>query len=119
MIDPSDGLSALAQGFVHHRLQQPLDFALLVGLAVDPDADRLLLGAHVLHQCLDGFGQIGHRGGSDLAAASLIDRGTQALNRVAHFCGAAGGEGWLGCMVVDRGGEPVLQFGVEAVLRAT
>ncbi len=50
----------------HHDLQEPLDLALLLGLAVDPVADHLLLGAHVVHQALDGLGQIRHGGGGGL-----------------------------------------------------
>ena len=43
------------------------DVAVELGLRVGPVADHLLLGAHVLHQALDRFGEIGHRRGRRLA----------------------------------------------------
>ena len=46
-----------------------------------------------------------------------VDRLAQAVDGRAHLAGAAGGDDRLGRVVVDRGGEPVFQFGVEAVLR--
>ena len=49
--------------FLHEALQHRLDVALLIGLGFDPVADHLLLRAHVLHQSLDAFGELGHGGG--------------------------------------------------------
>ena len=46
-----------------------------------------------------------------------VDRLAQAVDGRAHLAGAAAGHDRLGGLVVDRGGEPVFQFGVEAVLR--
>ena len=70
-----------------------------------------------MHQALDRLGQIGHGGGGALAGAGLIDRLAQAIDGRAHLAGAAAGHDRLGGLVVNGGGEPVFQFGVETVLR--
>ena len=80
----------------HHDLQQLLDLALLLGLRVDPVADHLLLGAHMVHKALDRFGEIGHRGGRGLPGLDLVDRIAQPLDRGAHFARHAGGSAGFG-----------------------
>ena len=77
--------------FAHHDFEKLLDLALLLGLPVDPIADQLLFGAHVVHQTLDRLGEVGHGGGSGLARAALIDGLAQLLDRAAHFERDAGG----------------------------
>ena len=67
---------SLVYVLTHDHFQQPLDIALLLGLAIDPVTDRLLLDAHMVDQTLDRFGQIRHRRGRGLALAGVVDRET-------------------------------------------
>src|SRR5690348_18468138 len=67
--------------FAHQNLKQAADVAMLFGLGVDPVADHLLLGAHVVDQPLNSFGQIGHGGGRRPTRAALADRLLQPLDR--------------------------------------
>ena len=69
----------------HQHFEQAADLALLLGLRLDPVADHLLLGAHVLDQALDRLGEIGHGGGRGLARAGFGDRLAQLLDRAAHL----------------------------------
>ncbi len=74
----------------------------------------MLLGAHMRHQALDRLGQIGHRGrGVAAAAAAFLERGAEAIDRALHV---AGGAGLIAGNAAYRGGKPVLEVGVEAVL---
>ena len=52
-----------------------------LGLRVHPVADHLLFGAHVLHEALDRFGEVGHRRRRRLAGADFIDGIAQPLDR--------------------------------------
>ena len=92
---------------------------MLLGLAIHPIADRLLLNAHLRNQALDRFSQIGHGGRGGLVTAGLGNSGTQPLNRVSHVARTTVGEDGFGGVVVDRSGEPVFEFGVEPVLGST
>src|SRR5664279_4440924 len=76
--------------FAQHAFEKFLDLALLLGLAVDPIADHLLLGAHVVHEALDRLGEIGHGIGGGLAGAGLVDGFAQTFDRRAHFDRDAG-----------------------------
>src|SRR5258707_99007 len=62
----------LVETFAHEDFQQFSDFAMLLGLGVDPVADHLLLRAHVVDQPLDSLGKIGH-GGSRRPARTIFD----------------------------------------------
>ena len=98
-------------------LEQPLDLAMLAGLAVDPFADQLLLAAHMVNEALDRLREVRHRGGRRLVGAALGDHLVQSLD-----CGidvAAGGRRRhvLAAEIAHRGGEPILELGVEPVLR--
>src|SRR6476646_7438258 len=53
-------------------LEYFLDLAVLLALAVGPFADHLLFGPHMRDQTLNGFGEVGHRGGSGTARAALF-----------------------------------------------
>src|SRR5882672_965162 len=68
-------------GLERDALQQALDLAVLLALAVGPFADHLLLGAHMRDQALNGFGEIGHRRRS-VAAAAFLHRRAQAVEGV-------------------------------------
>src|ERR1700694_840418 len=61
-------------GLARDALQQALDLAVLLTLAVGPFADHLLLGAHMRDQPLNGFGEVGHRGRGASAPAALFPR---------------------------------------------
>src|SRR5580700_10857212 len=71
-------------------LQQSLDFAVLLALAVGPFADHLLLGPHMRDQALDGFGQIGHRPGGAAARDAFLQGQPQPLDRGLKLAAAAG-----------------------------
>src|SRR5450631_3499735 len=91
-------------------LEQPLDFAILLALAIGPFADHLLLGAHMRDQSLDGLGEVGH-GCRGVAVAVVLDRGAQPLDRGRQLAAGA-----VAGIFAHRGGEPVLEVGIEAVL---
>src|ERR1700743_1471059 len=101
-------------------LQQLLDLAVLLALAVGPFPDHLLLGAHMRDQTLDRFCEVGHRrGGAAAAAAALLERGAQPVDRALQLAAPppprprrASAEN-----SAPGGGEPVLQIGIEPVLR--
>src|ERR1700728_3831669 len=59
-------------GFARQDFHEAADVVVELSLRVRPVADHLLFGAHVLHQALDGFGEIGHGGGGRLAGAGLV-----------------------------------------------
>ncbi len=59
-------------GLTRDVLEQLLDLAVLLALAVGPFADHLLFGPHMRDQTLNGFGEIGHRGGGAAARAALF-----------------------------------------------
>ena len=103
----------------HHDLKEFLDFALLRGLRVHPVADHLLFGTHMVDETLDRLGKVGHGGRSGFAGLDLIDGAAQAVDRGPDFAAHAGRDCRLGRLIVDGGGEPVLEFRVEAVLRLT
>src|SRR5215470_11620558 len=67
--------------FAHQNLKQAADVAMLFGLRVDPVADHLLLGAHVVDQPLNSFGQVGHGGGGRSARAAVITPASPAVPR--------------------------------------
>ena len=94
---------------------------LLLGLRIDPVADHLLLGAHVLDEALDRFGEIGHRVGRGLARSGVADRLLEPVDRELDL-GRRRRPPTRPRLGVDaeiahRGREPVLELGVEAVLR--
>src|SRR5579859_4447048 len=61
--------------------EQSLDLPVLLALAVSPFADHLLLGAHVGHEALDGFGEARHGRRRRLAAAALFECRAQPVDR--------------------------------------
>src|SRR5215470_17555561 len=94
---------------------------MLLGLRIDPVSDHLLLAAHVVHQPLNRFREIGHGGRGGPARSALGDCLPQSLDGDAQIaldrarCGR-------GCVPADAeiahgGGEPILEFNIEAVLR--
>src|SRR5215813_5255770 len=100
-------------GLPRQPLQQPLDLAVLLTLAVGPFPDHLLLSAHMRDQPLNGLREIGHRRGGGAATAAFLDRDTQLVE-----CGGEVARGRaVIAIVADRRGEPVLEVGVEAILR--
>src|SRR5215469_10467814 len=91
-------------------LQEPLDLAVLLALAVGPFPDHLLLGAHMRDQPLNGLREIGHRRGGGAATAAFLDRDAQLVE-----CGGeVTGGGAVIAVMADRRGEPVLEVGIEA-----
>src|SRR6202790_1861434 len=90
-------------GLARDPLEQFLDLAVLLALAVGPFADHLLFGAHMRHQTLNGFGKIGHRGGGAAARTALFQAAPQPLDRCLEF--AAGARGAIGGIFEHRGGE--------------
>src|SRR5437879_11834452 len=66
-------------------LQQLLDLAVLLALAVGPFADHLLLGAHMRDQALDGLGAVGHRRRGVAAAAALFNHRAYPFPRLLPF----------------------------------
>src|SRR5689334_3969255 len=106
---PDHALALLA--LLGEAFEQPLDLAALLALAVSPFADHLLLGAHMRHQSLDGFGEVGHRRGVAAAAAFFYCR-AELVERRGEIAGHP-----LAAILAHRGGEPVFEVGVEAVLR--
>src|SRR5258708_7092181 len=101
--------------------QQAADLAVLLALAVGPFADHLLLGAHVRDQRLDRFGETGDRWGGAGAGGASREQGARRLARgleLAARTAAARCNGDLAAAIFAHGGrEPVLEVGVEAVLR--
>ena len=59
-------------GLARDPLQQFLDLAVLLALAVGPFADHLLFVPHMGDQTLNGFGEVGHRGRGAAVAAGAI-----------------------------------------------
>ena len=86
----------------------------MLALAVGPFADHLLLGAHMRDQALDGLGEVGHRRRGAAAAAALFSHRAYPFHRMLQFAGDAGS---AVAIFAYGGGEPVLEVGVEAVLR--
>src|SRR5215813_3865084 len=101
----------------HHDLKELLDLALLRSLRVHPVADHLLFSTHMVDEALDRLGEISHRGRSGLAGLDLIDGATQTLDRGTNLAGHAGHSRRFSGLIVDGGGQPILEFRVEAVLR--
>ena len=95
----------------------------MLGLGLDPVADHLLLGAHVVDQPLDRFGEIGHGGGRRPARSALGDGLAQSLDRRSEISRRRARDRHrarrlaLDAEIMHRGGEPILEFGIEAVLR--
>src|ERR1700716_1149813 len=77
-------------GLARDVLEQFLDLAVLLALAVGPFADHLLFGPHMRDQALDGFGEVGHRRGGAAAAAALFEARPQPLDRGMHLAAAPG-----------------------------
>src|SRR3954468_15469943 len=101
-------------GLACDALQQALDLAVLLALAVGPFADHLLLGAHMRDQALNGLREVGHRSSGAAVVAAFLHGGAQALDGVLQVAAGAGGA--LAGIFLDGGGKPVFQIGVEAVL---
>src|SRR4051794_30663824 len=72
-------------------LQQLLDLAVLLALAVGPFADHLLLGAHMRDQALDRLREVGHRRRGAAIVAAFLHRGAQPLDRMLQVAAGAGG----------------------------
>src|SRR5260221_2164397 len=102
-------------GLARDPLEQFLDFAVLLALAVGPFADHLLLGPHMCHQALNGFGEVGHRSCGAAAGAALFEGGPQPIDGSLKF--AARARSALAGISTHGGGEPVFEVGIEAVLR--
>src|SRR5437016_7830476 len=66
--------------FAHQDFEQAAHLAMLLGLRIDPAADHLLLAAHVMHQPLDRFREIGHGGRGRAARAAVSDGLAQSLD---------------------------------------
>src|ERR1700722_20644797 len=84
-------LSLIILRLARDPLEQLLDLAILLALAVGPFADHLLFGAHMRDQSLDGFGEIGHRSRRAAAAAAFLPGGAQFFDRVLQLAAGAGG----------------------------
>src|SRR5829696_7730556 len=89
---PRSRRRALALAMSHDPLAaEPLENLLQLLLArrlrLDPVADHLLLGAHVLHEPLDALGEIGHglRGGAP--AGAVIDGGRELVEGYHQIAG--------------------------------
>src|SRR6185437_13767189 len=100
-------------GLLREPLQEALDLAVLLTLAVGPFPDHLLLGAHMRYQPLDRLGEVRHRCSGAPATASFLDSRPQPLERDRNLAGRAA----LIAIMAHGGGKPVLEIGVEAVLR--
>src|SRR5215475_5007318 len=100
----------------HHDLKKLLDLALLRGLRVHPVADHLLFSTHVVDETLDRLGEIGHGGRRGFADLDLVYGATQALDRRTNLAGHAGHNRRFSGVILDSGGQPILEFRVEAVL---
>src|ERR1700674_5453412 len=96
-------------GLAGEALEQFLDLAVLLALAVGPFADHLLFGPHMRDQPLNGFGEIGHRGRGAAARTALFQRSPQPLDSCLKFAAGAGFAG----IFAHRGGEPVFEIGIE------
>src|SRR5882672_9937855 len=107
-------LVSILLGLASDALEQFLDLAVLLALAVSPFADQLLLGPHMRDQALNGFGEIGHRRHGAAAAAALFEARPQTFDRGLKL--AAGARGALAGISAHGGGEPVFEIGIEAVL---
>src|SRR3954469_8595183 len=113
----------LVHVFAHQNFEQTANVPMLLGLRIDPVADHLLLGAHVVDQPLYRFGEIGHGSGRRPVRPAVGDRLPQTLDghsqvarerawqRARRRLVAADAE------IAHGGREPVLQLGIEAVLR--
>src|ERR1700722_16919448 len=99
-------LSLIILRLARDPLEQFLDLAVLLALAVGPFTDHLLLPAHMRHQPLNGFGKVGHRRGGAAAAAALLHGRAQPFDGGLQV--AAGG---LRGIAAHRGGEPVFKGG--------
>src|ERR1700745_3131440 len=82
----------LVNVFADENFQEAAHFAMLLGLRIDPVADHLLLAAHVMHQALDRFREIGHGGRGGAVRPALANCLSQALDGCAQVArGGAGG----------------------------
>ena len=78
-----------------------------------------------MDQPLDRFREIGHRGGGSPMRAAVGDCLAQTLDRQLQVARHGGGERGnsrrlaLDAEIAHRGGEPILELGIEAVLRLT
>src|SRR4051795_4564209 len=72
-------------------LQQFLDLAVLLALAVGPFADHLLLGAHMRDQAFDRLRKVGHRRRGAAVAAAFFDCSAQLVDRVLQIAAGASG----------------------------
>src|SRR5262249_52427455 len=95
-------------------LKQALDLAVLLALAVRPFPDHLLLGAHMRNEPLDRFREVRHRR-CRAAAATFLDGSAEPLDYGRELAG--GGPAPAAAIFAHRRGQPVLEIGVEAVLR--
>ena len=108
--------------FPHEDFQEPADIAMLLGLGVHPIANHLLLRAHVLDQPLNGFREIGHGGCGRPARSAFCDHIPQAVDRAFEIPRKRARRRGSRALTVDdeiahRGGQPILEIGVEPVLR--
>src|SRR4030081_3187497 len=102
-------------GLARDPLQQFLDLAVLLALAVGPFADHLLLVPHMRDQPLNGLGEVGHRRGGAAATAAFLQRRPQLRDGGLKFAAARGGAALAG-IAAPRGGPPVFEVGIEPVL---
>src|SRR6202035_575317 len=89
-------LALILLGLAGEALEQFLDFAVLLAVAVGPFADHLLLGAHMRDQALNGFGEIGHRRSGVAAGAALFQTLPQPLDRALQFATGAAAHAFSG-----------------------
>src|SRR3954453_9113952 len=84
-------------------IEDLLQLLLARRLGLDPVADHLLLGAHVLDEALDALGEVRHRLRRGASAGALVDRRGELVQRQDQVGGWAVPGGKLGAAGVGRG----------------
>src|SRR4051812_35262959 len=79
---PRNDVKSVLLRLAREALQQFLDLAVLLALAVGPFADHLLLGPHMRDQALNRLREVGHRSGGAAVVAAFLHGGAQALDGV-------------------------------------
>src|SRR5215831_2921724 len=96
---------------------------MLYRLSINPFANQLLFAAHMNDQALDGLGKVRHGARCAFARTAIRHNLTQTLDHGANFSPRVpyGRVYCLGCApeIPHRGGEPVFEIGIEAVLCLT
>src|ERR1700730_12939805 len=97
---------------------------MLYRLSVNPFANQLLLAAHAMDEALDGLGKVRHGVGCTLAGAAIRHDVAQTFDHGVNFTASIppGGRAIAAQSTTEtrrRGGEPVLQIGIESILCLT